>query len=362
VNCMIKAMDIVGLTLAATIEPGLVEAIHADDTPWESVIELANDELLSPAMWSSLHAKGLTEELPVEVRDYLQELHGLNLRRNSELRSQCDGVIRALNDVGIDPVLLKGAAHLYTDTFRDPGARMMKDLDLLVPADRIEDAVFTLTAIGYSYEEAEAPERFTTHHHCAPLYRAGSYGFVELHHDLTRTARHILPASRARFHTRRLQLDTGCAHVLTPTYRVLHNFVHSEVVDRHHVRGEISLRYLHDLVGLVSAYGTEIDWRLARDVADGGGAGRLLQDYLYLANRLLALPIPGAVTPSPLNAIHFHRCRLRLRSAFYERLDWGTRRFSARDIEDAFGPAGSWRALTVGRLRRVCQLLSKVRG
>ena len=58
------------------------------DQDWTAVLALANQHLLTPALWSVLRASPHAATIPVEVRDYLQALHALNGERNAAIRRQ----------------------------------------------------------------------------------------------------------------------------------------------------------------------------------------------------------------------------------------------------------------------------------
>ena len=55
-----------------------------------------------------------------------------------------DEVKDALNAIGIEPVLLKGAAHLVGGVYPAPSLRVVGDLDVLVPEERVKTAAETL--------------------------------------------------------------------------------------------------------------------------------------------------------------------------------------------------------------------------
>jgi len=116
--------------------------------PLGSAVSLANNHLLTPAMWVVLKKKNLTDELPDELRDYLRELHQLSKERNAQLRAQLLEAVRQLNRIDITPVLLKGAMHLVTDVYGDTGAQIMTDIDLLVPREKINECLPALHGLG----------------------------------------------------------------------------------------------------------------------------------------------------------------------------------------------------------------------
>ena len=101
---------------------------------WVPVLEIANDHLLTPALWGALGKSGHAAALPADAGEYLATLHRLNGDRNRALGRQAIELIGALNEQGITPALLKGGLALFDGPYADPAVRMMRDLDILVPA------------------------------------------------------------------------------------------------------------------------------------------------------------------------------------------------------------------------------------
>ncbi len=61
---------------------------------------------------------------------------------------QLDAIVRALASRGIPVALLKGAAMGRT-VYDSPAARLVNDLDLLIPSDRVDEARAALLGLGY---------------------------------------------------------------------------------------------------------------------------------------------------------------------------------------------------------------------
>ena len=160
---------------------------------WMQVLEMANDYLLTPALWSALCASGQAAMLAMETREYLDTLHRLNGRRNHALRRQAIELIGALNGSGITPALLKGGLALFDGPYADPAARIMRDLDILVPIELRADAIAVLQRLGYRVVEQYAEG----HHAFGDFARPNDPGCVDLHTELVDPS-YILPASEVR--------------------------------------------------------------------------------------------------------------------------------------------------------------------
>ncbi|MCG6863147.1 MAG: nucleotidyltransferase family protein [Chromatiaceae bacterium] len=128
----------------------LVTEIRSGRLSWEQVVAIASGHLVTPILYWSLEKKGLLGELPEELCSYLEAIFDLNRQRNQQILDQLVEVAALLNTLGVEIVLLKGAASLAADLYGDMGVRCLSDLDLLVPQDALKDCVCALEADGYS--------------------------------------------------------------------------------------------------------------------------------------------------------------------------------------------------------------------
>ena len=125
---------LLGAVLA--VRPGPVDlaaALTAADLDWPSLIRTAGQHLVTPSLADACRRQGLFDPLPAEVRDYLDGIRDLNRLRNRDLRAALTAIARALDPLGIRPLLLKGANALLPDQYPGAEDRVLGDLDLGVP-------------------------------------------------------------------------------------------------------------------------------------------------------------------------------------------------------------------------------------
>ena len=151
----------------------LEDQIRSGSVKWEHVLEIASRCFVVTALWAGFVRKGLTELLPPDFCEALRELHRLNSRRNLSIRTQAEEIIHLLNQVGVEPLLLKGIAHLFGNLFPDPGARIMTDVDLLIPSNLIEVSLPALESL-----RALLAESAITLPHELPPMAAGIFGYM----------------------------------------------------------------------------------------------------------------------------------------------------------------------------------------
>jgi hypothetical protein len=328
-NVRLAALDFITGCLSVRNEPNhndtLFSTIASGRLDWPTVILIANTELVTPAFWVALKDRQMTQYLPADVYDYLSELYRLNKTRNAHLRAQVIEVVYWLNTIDIEPLLLKGAVGLFVETFGDPGSRVMTDLDILVPEHAAQACWNTLCKIGYRPFEDRQDQRTTNppisdwpagyrqHQHLHPLHRPGEYGTVEIHRSAL--ASHcsgsgLLPTQLLWRNTERIQASRAEMAVPTPTYRVLHNLVHSMITDRAYLRGRIPLRPLHETAQMQVNYRKSIDWENIQKRFASCSKSKVLQGFLYLSHKYFDTPLPDAIPRTAGSVIHHARARL----------------------------------------------------
>ena len=254
---------------------------------WNDVLALAADLLVEPALWPAVCRSRV--DVPAAIVEQLREQNLANTARNLRLRRALMEAVKALNEAGVVPLLIKGAAKLVDGTPSAAGERFMIDLDLVVPDDAVAVAGDALARLGY---EADRSKPFL-HPHEVPFDRHGSPGPIELHVELgSPPIPSVLPVTQAWEESSELSVGEARARVLSPTHQVLHNILHSAVQDLNHAVGDLPLRQLLALSALVRTHGPEVDWTAIHERMEGHGLGAELRDHLWLAHRFAGMPLP----------------------------------------------------------------------
>ncbi|MEZ5875312.1 MAG: nucleotidyltransferase family protein [Hyphomicrobiales bacterium] len=128
----------------------------------------------------------------------------------------------ALNGVGIEPVLIKGAQSLWTGS---PEWRYQIDLDLLIAENEAHSAQEELIKIGYG-PDPELPKR-DHRHHLEPLFRQDMPACIEIHRRAgNRYAEPLLPTAELLREGRRSEKDGLRVRLLPPHLHMLQALIH----------------------------------------------------------------------------------------------------------------------------------------
>lgn len=275
------------------------ETINSDRADWHKVLRCAGQHNVAPALYSALNSTGLLHRLPDDCAEYLHAVWSLTRQRNRMLRQALVTACSHLNLIGITPLLLKGAAGLVPKG-EYPGSsdRIMADLDLLVPVDRLENAQNTLQQAGYApmYHGRRAEYiRKNNIMHDIPLRAADAPVRIELHRHVSKTGTISLDSVWRRAAT--VQLQEAAIIVLPdPTFRVLHNFVHHQFDHNGFARNLLDLRRLYEFVLLCRTWDQEIRYAELSSLCEEKRISAAWQAYQLSAQRLFGLPLKNPVS------------------------------------------------------------------
>jgi len=284
--------------------------ILSSSIDWLSVVEIANTHFLTAALYYSLLDKDLLniiddEELPI----YLEQIYTINLDRNKKIIEQSKEIAQILLKKDIKPVFLKGTASLLENDYRDVGMRFLSDIDFCVFENDFVPAREQLLSSGYIPNMTTGID-VELHHHWWPMYHSDWDMVIELHRDiLTYRYSSILLCKGTNYQKSKKYTNI---FLLTPTYRLLHAYMHSEMADRHYYSKTINLRQLYEMAILLQKYQYEIDWIVIEKLLKAHYLYKEFNNTLNLIIKLFHMEIPQIKNNSrskihvKLRLLHFH--------------------------------------------------------
>ena len=235
-------------------------------------------------------------KVPAPMRSYLDAVLRLNGKRNERVANVLAHVIDTMNAIDVEPIVLKGVAHLVGELYPSAAARLLGDIDVIISEERAPDVVAAMERIGF----ASDPEFAGTYKHLPPMFNEESNIRIELHTRLVHwpNTDPILTDSWVREQSRLVPFRGLRVKVPTPTIQIAHNVVHDQLAHDRYQSNEVELRQLLDLALLRARYEKEVDWAEIDRRFNDVGMGGVLATYLRYDEALFGQPLP-ALTNAP---------------------------------------------------------------
>lgn len=296
----------------------------APDFSWSALFALASQQGILIPMIYALRRDGLL--LPVRtaasaaerdshVTAQLEEAYREHRARQADLTEQMRAIVAALNDAGIEPLLLKGCRHLLAPMTPWCEARSMRDLDLCVPPERLGEAVEVLETLGYRSLEDGNP----FDHHAPAMALPGRHGAVEIHADaLALGGRKVLATAEIWRLCEKVSAPGGTFHVLPPPWHLLHGLLHHQVAERGHRRRLLALKGLFEFASLGASMAPQ-GWREISAHMSAREQAVVLGSWLRQAETLFGLVPPEAGFVDQAARDHAHETLTRARQPYGRR-------------------------------------------
>jgi len=247
---------------------------------WNGVVAAARAERLLATLAMRLEGASQPEGLALVLADAR-----FDAERDARVALwEADRAQVALGPIGIPVILLKGAAYAAAGVEAGQG-RMIGDLDILVPRDRLDEAEAALLAAGWEWVKPDPYDDAYYRrwmHELPPLIHRERDRMIDVHHTILPLTARQKPDAAAMI-ADPMRLDNGL-FVLSPEDRVCHAVAHM-LADGDLAGGLRNLWDIRCLLGDVED-GCALDARarhhgLARHLAQA----RRLVDHLYEAGK-----------------------------------------------------------------------------
>jgi len=269
-----------------------------------TVIRVADENLMLPAFYRALRQNRLIGAMPSDIRELLAGCYFLNQKRTLGLKKQVLGIAKHFNNIGVEPVLLKGANCLFSGLYPDPACRMMNDLDLLIPARTTEACLSALRQHGYR-KMLPLPTDSQPHHHSHPMVHKDHPARLELHQEIASPAyTGLLTAETIYDQSIRIAENGICYRLCSPSHFAIHNVIHHQLQSNLYRQREFHLYQIYDLYLLMNACQSEPDWAMiARLFRKYGHTHALCAAFVLIERLFRQLPPPAihATLPSRMN-------------------------------------------------------------
>jgi hypothetical protein len=282
------------LLLDALASPSRCRAL--EEGQWDLLIRSARAARLLGSLASRLRLAQILDSVPWQVRQQLlgawTEARYLRQMTLYELAS----VGNVLRPIGMPCIVLKGAAYIAQELPIAEG-RNPRDLDLMVPRARLQEAEEALRSRGWMFDSklTDYDQHYyrAWSHELPPLRLPGHAFEVDLHHTILPPIGRLKP-NAARLISDSIPLPGSSFRVLRPADQLLHAVVHlfqdSDCIGK--------LRDLLDIDGLIRHFATQNGegfWQQVKESVSIHGLGRPLWYALAFCRAWLQTPVPASV-------------------------------------------------------------------
>ncbi len=211
-------MDARHLARALT-DPDYVRTLDARG--WNALIAMARAERLDGSL--AWRLKGM--DLPDQAREILDNALANAEANRTQALWEAEMARRALAPLGIPLILLKGTAFAAAGLDAGSG-RLIGDLDILVPRDRLDEAEAALLAAGWiwvkdnPYDQAYYRQHM---HELPPLIHDGREKMIDVHHTILPLTAKPRPDAAALIAD---SVEVGPFRTLSPEDMIIHAVAH----------------------------------------------------------------------------------------------------------------------------------------
>jgi hypothetical protein len=258
---------------------------------WELLVRQARSADLLSRLAALLQQRGLLDQVPAAPRTHLLAARTVGEAQEEAVHREVSQVRKALTRIGVEIVLLKGAAYLYAGLPAAQG-RVFSDIDFLVPRAALPQVEAALMLHGWATTHHEPyDQRYYREwmHELPPMQHVTRQTVLDVHHAIVPLTARLKPDSAKLLAAARPVPERPGLKVLAPEDMVLHSAAHLFLNE------ELShgLRDLVDLDSLLRHFGGEQGfWTSLPARAVELDLERPLRFALRYSNRMLGTPVP----------------------------------------------------------------------
>jgi hypothetical protein len=169
---------------AHDIAPNRIAGLDA--AAWDDLARIGAYHRLEPLLHWQAERRHKELAIPPELRARWKAAFVASSRQQLGMQYEIRTLSRQLDAAGIPSILLKGS-FLAFHAYPDPALRPLRDIDILVPEDRVLEAYRLMLSTGATPSVDEAQLDIVVgggEHHLPPLVTARRFAVVELHRQI----------------------------------------------------------------------------------------------------------------------------------------------------------------------------------
>ncbi|MFW5757682.1 MAG: nucleotidyltransferase family protein [Bacteroidota bacterium] len=301
---------ILSLELFPGRSSGIIKRFPSTKNQWQRWVQTASNHMVLPACFLALKRHQLLTFLPDELQESLKYIYELNYERNLKIEKHARYINKVLKSNNITPLFMKGSANLLDEVYHDIGERMMYDIDILVKDQNMLAAVELLTTLGYKPQKPFIPSSYPSTMHYPIMYREGYTAGIEIHRiPVQYLYLKKFSSDKLWESARESKNPLFDGKVMPDDKKMIHNFIHSQLMHSRHYYGNVSLRDLYDIL-LLSRREDPV-----RVFSEYDHFQKQSQTYLQLYHRVFEIKMPEKLQRFSDSRFFFMRHKISLRAS-----------------------------------------------
>lgn len=292
--------EILSLSLMPQRAESIAQKLEKSRINWNGFVQLASSNLVLPALAYQLRKHDLLNPIPADLQTYLNEVMQLNCERNKKVIAQAHQINGLLQKNKIEGIFMKGTGHMLDHLYADPCERMVYDLDILVGENEMVRAAQILESEGYHTQKPFDPGAMESTMHYPIMLREDQVAGVEIHRMPSQYLYQRNFNTSVVFEEKTQSKGIKGFWLMSMRHRIIHNFLHSQLMHNGHYHGNVSLRDLYDLALL----GQSDD--LLKLFRDYGHYQKESLSYLRLMHHVFDIPVDSDLQNSGNSLIRRH--------------------------------------------------------
>lgn len=157
-----------------------------DAKGWETVVKIANQQHVLTLFYACLQRLTLETAVPPHLLEQMQQKQQQITLQNLAIYRELRLISEQMQAAAVPLLVMKGT-YLATAVYPHIGQRAVGDLDLLVPEEKVMQAVNVMHTLGWQESQPFALEVLRQHRHHLPTFVKKGVNFpVEIHWNIVR--------------------------------------------------------------------------------------------------------------------------------------------------------------------------------
>lgn len=253
------------------------------------IYRLASDSALAPLIYTTLNELDLLGELPADLTERLRTYYHFIAAKNSVALKDLTEFASIINQIPARFMLIKGVALIVGDYYRNPGMRLLSDIDILLEDPELAPEVEKRLLENNYYMDHGAdnlPSFFHHDHHLPPFFSERGTMF-EVHTHITR----LQDKGEWEIWDSAEDVETknGEEYVIPQAEDLLLVLAINTAAHHSDLLVPMYFKFMADLITILNRKGNKFDWSRFIEVASRLGLTTTATAPLTVASQLLGL-------------------------------------------------------------------------